>query len=62
LVAARTTTQIAGRQIHDTTIHAGGQAKLTADRFSNIVNIEARRVSGVVRVFNDLQVKWPPSA
>lgn len=88
LVAACTTTQTAGRQIDDNTIHAEVKAKLTADRFSNIVNIainvtngivtlagevpnaqvkddaqtEARRVSGVVRVINNLQVKSPPSA
>jgi osmotically-inducible protein OsmY len=88
LVAGCTTTQTAGRQIDDTTIHAAVKAKLTSDRFSNIVNIdinvtngvvtlagevpnarvsaeaqsEARKVSGVVRVINNLQVKSPPSA
>jgi osmotically-inducible protein OsmY len=87
-VAACTTTQSPGRQIDDTTIHAAVSARLTADRFSNIVNIdinvtngvvtlagevpnagvkadaltETRKVAGVVRVINNLQVKSPPSA
>lgn len=88
LAAGCTTTQTAGRQIDDTSIHAAVKAKLTVDRFSNIVNIdinvtngvvtlagevpnaqvsadaksEARTVSGVVRVINNLQVKSPPTA
>lgn len=88
LFAACSTTQTAGRQIDDTTIHAAVSAKLTGDRFSNLVNIdinvtngvvtlagevpnakvkadaqaEARTVSGVVRVINNLQVKSPPTA
>jgi osmotically-inducible protein OsmY len=87
LVAACSTTQTVGRQIDDTTIHADVKAKLTGDRFSNIVNIdinvtngivtlagevpnaqvkaeattETRKVSGVVKVINNLQVKSPPS-
>ena len=82
------TTQSPGRQVDDSTIHAAVKAKLTADRFSNIVNVdinvtngvvtlagevpnakvkseaeaEARSVSGVVRVVNNLQVKSPPSS
>jgi hyperosmotically inducible protein len=88
LVAGCSTTQTAGKQIDDTSIHAAVSAKLTSDRFSNIVNIdinvtngvvtlagevpnaqvkadaqaEARTVSGVVRVINNLQVKSPPVA
>jgi osmotically-inducible protein OsmY len=88
LVAGCSTTQTAGRQVDDTTIHAAVSAKLTGERFSNIVNIdinvtngvvtlagevpnaqvksdaqsEARKVSGVVRVINNLQVKSPPAA
>jgi len=87
LVAGCSTTQTAGRQVDDTTIHTEVLAKLTSARFSNIVNIdinvtngivtlagevpnaqvkadaasEARKVSGVVRVINNLQVKSPPS-
>ena len=88
LLLACTTTQTAGRQVDDTTIHAAVSAKLTTDRFSNILNIdinvtngvvtlagevpnaqvkadamaEAKTVSGVVRVINNLQVKSPPTA
>ena len=88
LVAGCSTTQTAGRQVDDTTIHTEVLAKLTSARFSNIVNIdinvtngvvtlagevpnakvsaeagsEARSVSGVVKVINNLQVKSPPSA
>ena len=88
VVAGCSTTQTAGKQIDDTTIHAAVKAKLTGDRFSNIVNIdinvtngvvtlagevpnaqvkadaqaEARSVSGVIRVINNLQVKSPPVA
>jgi osmotically-inducible protein OsmY len=88
LVLGCSTTQTVGRQIDDTTIHADVSAKLTSDRFSNIVNIdinvtngivtlagevpnaqvkadaqsEARKVAGVVRVINNLQVKSPPAA
>lgn len=87
-VAACTTTQTPGRQIDDNSIHAAVKAKLTIDRFSNIVNIdinvtngivtlagevpnaqvkadaeiEARTVSGVIRVINNLQVKKPPTS
>jgi osmotically-inducible protein OsmY len=87
VVAGCTTTQSPGRQIDDNAIHAQVKAKLTADRFSNVLNIdinvtngivalagevpnaqvkaeaeqEARSVSGVVRVINNLQVKAPPS-
>jgi osmotically-inducible protein OsmY len=88
LFAACSTTQTAGRQIDDTTIHAAVSAKLTGDRFSNLVNIdinvtngvvtlagevpnatvkadaasETGKVSGVVKVINNLQVKSPPAA
>ncbi len=88
LVTACSTTQSASTQVDDTSIHAAVKAKLTVDRFSNIVNIdinvtngvvtlagqvpnakvsseaqdEARTVSGVVKVINNLQVMSPPSA
>ena len=87
-IAACSTTQSPGQQVDDSAIHTSVKAKLTADRFSNIVNIdinvtngvvtlvgevpnakvsaeagsEARSVSGVVKVINNLQVKSPPSA
>jgi len=79
------TTQSPGRQVDDNAIHAAVKAKLTADRFSNLMNVdvnvtngvvtlagevpnaqvkteaerEARSVSGVVGVKNNLQVKVP---
>jgi osmotically-inducible protein OsmY len=82
-IGACSTTQSPGKQVDDASIHAAVKAKLTADRFSNIVNIdinvtngivtlagevpnaetkinaekEARMVSGVVKVINNLQVK-----
>jgi osmotically-inducible protein OsmY len=88
LLAACTTTQTPARQVDDNGIHAAVKARLTAARFSNIVNIdinvtngvvtlagevpnasvkadaadEARKVEGVVRVNNNLQVKNPPSS
>lgn len=87
VVAGCTTTQSPGRQVDDNAIHAAVMAKLTADRFSNLLNVdvnvtngvvtlagevpnaqvkaeaerEARSVSGVTRVINNLQVKAPPS-
>ena len=87
LVTACTTTQTPARQFDDNAIHAAVKARLTAARFSNIVNIdinvtngivtlagevpnsqvkmdaadETRKVDGVVRVHNNLQVKNPPS-
>jgi osmotically-inducible protein OsmY len=87
VVAGCTTTQSPARQLDDNAIHAKVKAKLTAERFSNLLNIdinvtngvvtlagevpnaqvkaeavqEARSVSGVVRVIDNLQVKAPPS-
>ena len=87
-VVSCTTTQSAGTQMDDASIHAAVKAKLTVDRFSNIVNIdinvtngvvtlagevpnakvkseakdEAKSVSGVKRVINNLQVTSPPTA
>ena len=48
LVAGCSTTQPAGRQIDDASIHAAVMAKLTVDRFSNIVNIDINVTNGVV--------------
>jgi osmotically-inducible protein OsmY len=85
VMAGCTTTQSPGRQVDDTAIHAAVKAKLTAERFSNLTNVdvnvtngvvtlagevpdaqvkaaaeqEARSVSGVVAVKNNLQVKVP---
>ena len=54
LVAACSTTQPAGRQIDDTTIHAAVTAKLTGDRFSNIVNIDINVTNGVVTLAGEV--------
>ncbi|MEO8349875.1 MAG: BON domain-containing protein, partial [Acidobacteriota bacterium] len=85
-VSGCTTTQQPGEQMDDGAIGTKVKAKLTADRFSNIVNIEvnvtngivtlagevpnaqvkadaeaeARSVSGVKGVNNNLQVSNPP--
>jgi predicted small secreted protein len=53
-VAACSTTQSAGKQIDDTTIHAAVKAKLTADRFSNIVNIDINVTNGVVTLAGEV--------
>lgn len=86
LVSGCTTTQTPGEQLDDAAIATAVKAKLTADRFSNIVNVEvnvtngivtlagevpnaevkadaereARSVSGVRGVNNNLQVSNPP--
>jgi len=54
LVASCSTTQSAGKQIDDTTIHAALTAKLTADRFSNIVNIDINVTNGVVTLAGEV--------
>ena len=54
LVAACSTTQTAGRQIDDTTIHAAVSAKLTSARFSNIVNIDINVTNGVVTLAGEV--------
>jgi osmotically-inducible protein OsmY len=85
-VSGCTTTQKPGEQMDDGAIATAVKAKLTGDRFSNIVNIEvnvtngivtlagevpnaevkasaeaeARSVSGVKGVNNNLQVSNPP--
>ncbi len=85
-VSGCTTTQTPGEQLDDAGIATAVKAKLTVERFSNIVNIEvnvtngivtlagevpneqvkrdaeaeARSVSGVKGVNNNLQVSNPP--
>jgi osmotically-inducible protein OsmY len=56
LLVSCSTTQSAGKQIDDTTIHAAVTAKLTADRFSNIVNIDINVTNGVVTLAGDVSV------
>jgi osmotically-inducible protein OsmY len=54
LVAACTTTQTPSRQIDDDSIHAAVKAKLTVDRFSNIVNIAINVTNGVVTLAGEV--------
>ncbi len=51
---ACTTTQSPGRQVDDNGIHAAVKAKLTADRFSNIVNIDINVTNGVVTLAGEV--------
>ena len=53
-VAGCSTTQPVGRQIDDTSIHAAVKAKLTTDRFSNIVNIDINVTNGVVTLAGEV--------
>ena len=54
LLCACTTTQSPSRQVDDNTIHAKVKAKLTADRFSNIVNIDINVTNGVVTLAGEV--------
>lgn len=53
-VAGCTTTQSAGRQVDDSSIQASVKAKLTADRFSNITNIDTNVTNGVVTLAGEV--------
>jgi BON domain len=54
LGGACTTTQSAGQQIDDSSIQAALKAKLTTDRFSNIVNIDTNVTNGVVTLAGEV--------
>jgi hyperosmotically inducible periplasmic protein len=54
LAAACTTTQSPGEQVDDASIHAAVKAKLTADRFSNIVNVDINVTHGVVTLAGEV--------
>ncbi|HTO77452.1 MAG TPA: BON domain-containing protein [Thermoanaerobaculia bacterium] len=63
--AACTTTQSPGTQIDDASIHAAVKTKLTADRFSNIVNVDINVTNGVVTLAGEVpnaQVKADAAA
>jgi osmotically-inducible protein OsmY len=49
-----TTTQTPSRQVDDNAIHAKVKAKLTADRFSNIVNVDINVTNGVVTLAGEV--------
>ena len=53
-VAACSTTQSAGKQVDDASIHTAVKAKLTADRFSNIVNVDINVTNGVVTLAGEV--------
>ena len=52
--AACTTTQTASRQVDDNGIHTAVKARLTAARFSNIVNISINVTNGVVTLSGEV--------
>jgi osmotically-inducible protein OsmY len=53
-IGACTTTQSPARQVDDNAIHAAIKAKLTADRFSNIVNVDINVTNGVVTLAGEV--------
>ena len=53
-LAACSTTQSAGKQVDDASIHTAVKAKLTADRFSNIVNVDINVTNGVVTLAGEV--------
>ncbi len=53
-VAACSTTQTPGEQVDDNAIHTAVKAKLTADRFSNIVNVDINVTNGVVTLAGEV--------
>ena len=54
LGVACTTTQTPGEQIDDASIHTAIKAKLTADRFSNITNVDINVTNGVVTLAGEV--------
>lgn len=54
VVAGCTTTQSPGRQIDDNAIHAKVKAKLTAERFSNVLNIDINVTNGLVTLAGEV--------
>ena len=54
IVPGCTTTQSAGQQVDDASIHTAVKAKLTADRFSNIVNVDINVTNGVVTLAGEV--------
>jgi len=54
VVAGCTTTQSPARQLDDNAIHAAVKAKLTADRFSNLLNVDVNVTNGVVTLAGEV--------
>jgi osmotically-inducible protein OsmY len=53
-IGACSTTQSPGKQVDDASIHTAVKAKLTADRFSNIVNVDINVTNGVVTLAGEV--------
>ena len=53
-IGACSTTQSPGKQVDDASIHTAIKAKLTADRFSNITNIDVNVTNGVVTLAGEV--------
>jgi hyperosmotically inducible protein len=53
-ISGCTTTQSPKRQIDDAAISTAVKAKLTADRFSNIVNVEVNVTNGIVTLAGEV--------
>ena len=53
-LGACSTTQSPGKQVDDATIHAELKTKLTADRFSNITNVDVNVTNGVVTLAGEV--------
>jgi osmotically-inducible protein OsmY len=54
LLGACTTTQTPGEQIDDAGIATAVKARLTADRFSNITNVEVNVTNGIVTLAGEV--------
>jgi osmotically-inducible protein OsmY len=54
VVAGCTTTQSPARQLDDNAIHAAVKAKLTADRVSNLTNVDVNVTNGVVTLAGEV--------
>jgi len=54
MVAGCTTTQSPARQLDDNALHAKVQTKLTAERFSNLLNIDINVTNGVVTLAGEV--------
>lgn len=53
-LAGCTTTQTPGEQVSDSAIATDVKARLTADRFSNIVNVEVNVTNGIVTLAGEV--------
>ena len=54
MVVGCTTTQSPGRQIDDNAIHTKVKTKLTAERFSNLLNVDVNVTNGIVTLAGEV--------